>query len=178
VGSQPFILTATIPEPVRGWAEGLRRAHFPPERNHLHAHVTLFHAFAPSLREELASFLPRIVSEFAPPEGRVIGLLDFGKGTAIRLESPELLTLRAMIADHFHGSLTDQDLHEPRLHITIQNKVTKEDARILQAELAPTLDPWIERRPFTFPALELHLYQGGPWERIRDFSFRGSARPV
>ena len=178
LGSQPFVLTATIPEPVRGWAEGLRRAHFPPERNHLHAHVTLFHAFAPSLREELLSFLPQVVAEFAPPEGRITGLLDFGKGTAIRLEAPELRSLRGLIAEHFHGSLTEQDLHDPRPHITIQNKVTKEDARALQAELRPQLDPWIDRGTFKFPALELHLYQGGPWEKLRDFSFRGGARPV
>lgn len=171
---QPFILTATIPEPFRGWAEGLRRAHFPPERNFLHAHVTLFHAFAPSLRDELAAFLPRVVAEFAPPQGRVTGLLDFGKGTAIRLEAPQLLGLRRLVADRFHGSLTDQDLHEPRLHITVQNKVTKEAARSLQAELGPQLDPWIERGTFTFPGLELHLYQNGTWEHVKSFAFRGN----
>ncbi|BDI60811.1 2'-5' RNA ligase family protein [Qipengyuania nanhaisediminis] len=163
---------------MRGWAEGLRRAHFPPERNHLHAHVTLFHAFAPSLREELALFLPQIAAEFAPPEGRVTGLLDLGKGTAIRLESPGLMALRSMIADRFHGSLTDQDLHEPRLHITVQNKVTKPDARALQAVLKPQLAEWAERGPIFFPGLELHLYCGGPWEKLRDFSFRGKASAV
>jgi hypothetical protein len=173
---QPFILTATIPEPFRGWAEGLRRAHFPPERNHLHAHVTLFHAFAPSLRDELSSFIPEVAREFAPPQGRVVGLLDFGRGTAIRLEAPGLLGIRRLIADHFHGTLTDQDLHEPRLHITVQNKVTKEEARQLQASLEPKLDPWIKRGTFTFPSLELHQYLGGPWERLKTVAFRGSER--
>jgi len=175
--SRPFILTATIPEPVRGWAEGLRRAHFPPERNHLHAHVTLFHAFAPSLREELASYLPQIAAEYAPPRGRIIGLMNLGKGTAIRLESPELKAIRGQIADRFHGSLTDQDQHEPRLHITVQNKVTKEEARALQEKLEPELGPWIERGDFAFPGLELHLYEGGPWTKMRDHPFRGKARP-
>ena len=122
--ANPFILTATIPEPLRGYAEGLRRAHFPPERNFLHAHVTLFHAFAPSLRDELASYLPRIAAEYASPQGRVTGLIDFGRGTAIRLEAPGLKAIRREISEHFHGSLTDQDLHELRLHITVQNKVT------------------------------------------------------
>jgi len=172
----PFILTAAIPEPLRGYAEGLRRAHFPPERNHLHAHVTLFHSFAPSLLEELKSFLPRIAREFAAPEGCVTGLLDLGKGTAIRLEAPELLHLRALIAQHFHGMLTDQDLHEPRLHITIQNKVGKQEARALQAELAPEIEGWTHRQTFAFPALELHRYLGGPWEHVKGFSFRGKAR--
>ena len=172
----PFILTATIPEPLRGYAEGLRRAHFPVERNHLHAHVTMFHAFAPSLLEELRGFLPQIVSEFAAPRGLVSGLLDLGKGTAIRLESPELLNLRRMIADHFHGALTDQDLHEPRPHITVQNKVSKDTARALQAELSDEIERWCERPPFAFPSLELHRYLGGPWEHIKTFAFRGSER--
>jgi len=168
---QPFILTAALPPDIQGWAEGLRRAHFPPERNHLHAHVTLFHAFAPSLREELADYLPRLAREFAAPEGEVTGLMDLGKGTAIALASPQLLGLRALIAEHFRGSLTDQDLHEPRPHITIQNKVTKEEARALQAALGPTIRP----RRFAFPALELHLYRGGPWELVKRCAFRGRA---
>jgi len=168
--AHPFIVTAALPAELQSWAEGLRRAHYPAHRNQLHAHVTLFHSFAPSLLEELRDFLPTIAREFAAPEGMVCGLMDLGKGTAIALESPPLLSLRGLIAEHFHGSLTAQDLHEPRPHITIQNKVTKEEARMLQAELAPAIQP----RAFTFPALELHLYQGGPWHLIKRCAFRGS----
>jgi hypothetical protein len=170
---QPFILTAALPPDLQGWAEGLRRAHYPPEKNRLHAHVTLFHAFAPSLMDELQRYLPRVVAEFAAPHGAVKGVMDLGKGTAIALDAPQLLALRAMIAEHFHGSLTAQDLHEPRPHITIQNKVTKEAARALQAGLAPVLAPWVAKGRFAFPALELHLYRGGPWEKLRRYPFRG-----
>lgn len=173
---QPFILTAVLPPDLQGFAEGLRRAHFPPERNHLHAHVTLFHAFAPSLLEELTDFIPRIAAEFAPPQGCVKGVMDLGKGTAIALETPQLLVLRAMIAEHFRGSLTAQDLHEPRPHITIQNKVTKEEARALQASLPAVLAPWIARGTFAFPALALHRYCGGPWEHLKTCAFRGRER--
>ncbi len=168
---QPFILTAALPPDIHGWAEGLRRAHYPAERNQLHAHVTLFHAFAPALCDELTTFLPRITGEFAAPPGEITGLMDLGTGTAIALASPQLLTLRAIIAEHFHGNLTAQDLHEPRLHITIQNKVTKREARALQAQLAPQIVP----RRFAFPALELYLYQGGPWTLVKRSGFRGRA---
>ncbi len=174
--ADPFILTAVLPPDLQGFAEGLRRAHFPPERNHLHAHVTLFHAFAPALLDELVGFITRVAAEFAPPEGAVKGVIDLGKGTAIALESPQLLTLRAMIAEHFRGSLTSQDLHEPRPHITIQNKVTKDEARALQADLAPLLAPWIMKGRFVFPALALHRYKGGPWEHIKTCAFRGRER--
>lgn len=174
--AEPFILTAVLPPDLHGFAEGLRRAHFPPERNHLHAHVTLFHAFAPSLLDELTDFIPRIAAEFAAPEGRVSGVMDLGKGTAIALEAPQLLALRAGIAEHFRGSLTEQDLHEPRLHITIQNKVTKEEARALQASLPGVLAPWIAKGRFAFPALALHRYCGGPWEHLKTCAFRGRER--
>ncbi len=166
---QPFILTASLPSDIQGWAEGLRRAHYPPARNHLHAHVTLFHAFAPSLLDELTTYLPRVAGEFAAPVGEITGLMDLGTGTAIALYSPQLLALRGIIADHFHGSLTSQDLHEPRPHITIQNKVTKREARALQSDLAPQIMP----RRFAFPALELHLYKGGPWQLVKRSGFRG-----
>lgn len=173
---QPFILTAVLPADLQGFAEGLRRAHFPPERNHLHAHVTLFHAFAPSLLEELCNYLPRIAAEFAPPTGTVKGVMDLGKGTAIALDSPDLLAVRDIIAAHFHGSLTDQDRHEPRPHITIQNKVTKDEARALQLNLAPLLAPWMAKGRFAFPALALHRYRGGPWEHVKTCAFRGRER--
>lgn len=170
--TQPFIVTAKLPPDIQGWAEGLRRAHYPAERNHLHAHVTMFHAFAPSLMEELRTFLPRVCGDFAAPEAEITGLMDLGGGTAIALASPQLLSLRELIAEHFHGSLTAADLHEPRPHITIQNKVTKREARALQAALAPA----IEHRRFAFPALELHLYRGGPWELLKASAFRGKER--
>jgi hypothetical protein len=169
VGSSPYIVTAALPDDIFAWADGLRRAHFPPERNHLHAHVTLFHAFAPSLFEELKPYLARVAGEFAPPPGHIAGLINLGKGTAIALHSPQLLEIRAHITEHFHGSLTAQDLHEPRLHITIQNKVSKEEAKALQAELAGAIKP----REFAFPALELHIYRGGPWEFVKRCAFRG-----
>ena len=174
--ANPFILTAALPTDLQGWAEGLRRAHFPVERNHLHAHVTLFHAFAPSLLDELKTVLPRLAAEFAAPVGEVSGVMDLGTGTAIALKAPQLLRLRELIAEHFRGSLTAQDLHEPRPHITIQNKVTKQEARRLQASLGPELAPWIAKGRFTFPALELHRYLGGPWERVGVFAFRGQER--
>ncbi|MEM7700744.1 MAG: 2'-5' RNA ligase family protein [Pseudomonadota bacterium] len=175
--ARPFILTAALPPDIQSWTEGLRRAHYPPERNHLHAHVTLFHSFAPSLLEELKDILPRVTAEFAAPMARVSGVMDLGTGTAIALASEELLTLRAMIAEHFHGALTDQDLYEPRPHITIQNKVTKREARALQDALKLEVEIKTDSGPFAFPALELHHYQGGPWELTKRSAFRGQARP-
>lgn len=165
----PFIVTAELPQDLFSWADGLRRAHFPPERNHLHAHVTLFHAFAPSLREELLPLLKSLTARHAAVPGRVVGVMSLGRGTAIALESPQMLALREGIAGHFHGALTAQDQHPPRLHITVQNKVEPAAAKTLQDQLAATVIP----RAFTFTGLGLHLYRGGPWEAVGVYPFRG-----
>ncbi len=168
-GGGPFIVTAELPADMFRWANGLRTAHFPPERNKLSAHVTLFHAFAPSLRDELRPLLARLAGEFAAPAARVTGLMDLGRGTAIAIDSPAMLALRERISDHFHGALTAQDQHPPRLHITIQNKVTSEAARTLQRELAGS----VEERRFAFTGMGLHIYLGGPWEPAGTWAFRG-----
>ncbi|MDE2437231.1 MAG: 2'-5' RNA ligase family protein [Sphingomonadales bacterium] len=168
----PFIVTAELPADLFRWADGLRRRYFPPERNVLAAHVTLFHSFAPSLREELPRVLGRYAGEFAPPEARLDGLMDLGSGTALSLRCAGMLAVREAIAEHFHGALTAQDRHPPRLHITIQNKVERATARALQAELGPTLLP----RDFRFSGLGLHIYRVTHWEPLGIWPFRGKER--
>lgn len=169
MSGRPFIVTAELPPDLFAWADALRRAHFPPERNHLSAHVTLFHAFAPSLRDELKLLLAGLAGERAPVAARVTGLMNLGRGTAISLDSPGMLALREEIADRFHGALTAQDQHPPRLHVTIQNKVAPEAAKALQRDLHDAIRP----RDFTFVGLALHSYLGGPWERAGIWPFRG-----
>lgn len=165
----PFIVAAALPPDLLAWADALRRAHFPPERNKLVAHVTLFHSFAPTLRDELLRVLGSYAARFAPPAARIDGLMDLGKGTALSIRSAGMLAIRAAIAEHFHGALTAQDRHEPRLHITVQNKVARVEALALQRELSGSIAP----RDFVFGGLELHLYRGTHWERLKDWRFRG-----
>jgi len=167
---RPFIVTAELPTDLLAWADALRRAHFPPERNHLAAHVTLFHAFAPSLRDELKPLLARLAARFGPVPARVCGVMNLGPGTAIALDSPEMLALREAIAEHFHGALTAQDSHPPRLHVTIQNKVEPGVAQRLQQALAGT----IRERGFAFAGLGLHRYIGPRWEPVGTWPFRGN----
>lgn len=165
----PLILTAQLPPDLHSWATGLRDEHFPPERNYLEAHVTLFHAIPAQCEPEARSFLARLVGEVAPVPARLEGLMSLGGGTALKLSSPDMISLRDHIADHFHGMLTAQDQHRPRLHVTIQNRVTSKEAKALQAQMAGTVNP----RDFAFPGLSLYHYRGGPWELVRSFTFRG-----
>jgi len=165
----PFIVTGELPDDILAWADALRRAHFPPERNWLKAHVTLFHSFAPSLKEELPRFLSKIAGEFAPPLAEVTGLMDLGGGTAIALRSPGLLAVRQRIAEHFWDMLTKQDQGGKKLHITIQNKVSRQDALALQKSLEPVLP----HPRFAFTGLALHVYRNPHWEAVQTWKFRG-----
>ena len=164
----PLILTAMLPPDLHAWATRLRSEHFPPERNHLEAHVTLFHALPGQYADQVHTRLKRAVAEVPQPEARLVGLMSLGRGTALKLESPQLLALRDDLAEGFHGLLTAQDQHRPRLHVTIQNKVQPAEAKALQAALAGSIEP----RAFRFAGLALHRYRGGPWEAVREYRFR------
>lgn len=167
----PLIVTAELPPDLHRWATDLRREHYPPERNHLEAHVTLFHALPPQVEAEARELLARLAGEFAPVAARLESAMSLGRGTALALSSPAMLDLRAHIAEHFRGILAAQDSHPPRLHVTIQNKVTPAAAKALQAEISGLIRP----RDFAFPGLALFRYRGGPWETVRRFAFRGRA---
>ncbi|MFC6621482.1 2'-5' RNA ligase family protein [Novosphingobium panipatense] len=164
----PLLVTAELPPDVLAWCDALRRAHYPPERNRLRAHVTLFHALPHSVEDELAAVLGDLARS-APPPARIEGLMKLGAGTALAVESPEMVALHAVVADRMHGLLTQQDAQPLRLHVTIQNKVTTQAARALQAELGPQLQPL----SFRFRGFGLYAWEDGLWRLIHLFSFRG-----
>lgn len=168
----PLIVTAELPPDLHRWATRLRTAHYPPERNFLEAHVTLFHALPPGSEAEVRDRLAALAARHAPVQARLAGIMSLGEGTALRLSSPGMLVLREELAEQLHGLLTAQDAHSPRLHVTIQNKVAPQTAR----ELQRTLTTEIELRDFTFPALALHRYRGGPWDFEKRWPFRGKKR--
>ncbi len=62
----PIIVTALMGPADFGWAEGLRHAHFPPARNLVPAHITLFHHLPPSALEEVKRRLKGLCAG-APP---------------------------------------------------------------------------------------------------------------
>jgi hypothetical protein len=165
----PLVVTAELPGDLQAWAERLRRAHYPAERNRVPAHVTLFRAFPPSCESELRDALSALARAHSPAPARLDGVMSLGPGTALKVTSAALLELRAELAARFHGLLTPQDMPEPRLHVTVQNKVAEEEARALQRNLARTLQP----RDFRFAGLALHRYRDGPWEFVKRWSFRG-----
>lgn len=164
----PLLICAELPPDVFAWADGLRRAHYPVERNRLGAHVTLFHGLPPSATSEVLTLLAEL-SRLPAPEARIVGLMDLGGGTAFVVESPAMVDIHAAMAERLHGLIQQRDAHELRLHVTIQNKVPPAQARALQADLAASFAP----RGFRFRGFGLYGWTGDIWQQTRVFVFRG-----
>jgi len=163
-----LIVTAEIAQRDFSWLEGLRRAHYPPDRNQVPAHLTIFHALPPSAEPEVRSRLASLAKGEAPT-ATIEGLMNLGAGVAYRIVSPELERIRDELVDGLHGLLTAQDSGGWRPHITIQNKVAARVARALLASLESDFSP----RPLAISGLGLHRYLDGPWERLGAYPFRG-----
>lgn len=162
-----LILTAEIAQGDFSWLEGLRRANYPPERNQVPVHLTMFHALPPTLEGELRGRLGRMVRR-KPPSATIAGLMDLGGGVAFRVVSPDLDTIRVELAEELHGMLSAQDSSGWRPHITIQNKVAPKAARALKERLERTFQP----RPIGISGLAIQRYLDGPWERLAAYRFR------
>lgn len=146
--------------------DALRRAHFPPERNVLEAHVTLFHALPSeheaAVREALAArarTTPAFPVAFAAPR-------FLGRGVAFEVHAEPLGALRGELARRFAPWLTPQDAQPFRPHVTVQNKVEPAVARELHARLTAT---WSTLHGHA-TSLRLWRYLGGPWQHLAEFA--------
>jgi 2'-5' RNA ligase len=156
----PIIVTATLGAQDHAYLDGLRRQHFPPERNQLAAHLTLFHHLPPDVGPELKRRLSELTRGRPAPQAWLGGVMSLGRGVAFRVESPQLEDIRADLADAFASLLIPQDRAGWRPHVTIQNKVQPAVARALHEQLAAEF----QRRPLAIAGLASWWYRGGPWE--------------
>ncbi|NJS14487.1 MAG: 2'-5' RNA ligase family protein [Sphingopyxis sp.] len=168
----PLIVTAALGTSEQRRFDALRRMHFPPERNHLSAHLTLFHHLPPARADELLRLLKAIAADNAPPPAMVSDVYSLGRGVAFRVDAPALLDHRDRVAEWFAPDLTAQDQARPRLHITVQNKVEPPVAKALLAQLRCDFEP----TPLAITGFAVHYYRGGPWELLAQIPFRGKAR--
>lgn len=171
-GAAPFIVTAMMGAADQRFFDALRAAHYPRARHVIPAHITLFHQLPPSSGDELHHLLRMIAHDTPPPSATLAGVWPLERGVAFHIDSPDLLAVRERIADRLRGLLTVQDRGRPKLHITIQNKVSAAAARALAAEFAAAFRP----RRLHITGLAAHLYRGGPWEPAFACNFRGRRR--
>lgn len=163
----PLILTLRFDEDSFRLFDGLRRRHFPKARNHIPAHLTLFHHLPGDAEAEIAAKLSDLASITAALPLAITGLRFLGYGSAFTVESAGLSALRAGLATDWRDWLTPQDAQAFRPHVTIQNKAPAPDAKALFAELDGTF------RPFDAVGTGLLLwrYRGGPWEAAGAYPF-------
>lgn len=163
----PIIVSAVFGRQDQGWFDAQRAAHFPPERNQLSAHLTLFHHLPPSAEAELKHRLVQETRGVRAPRARIGSLMSLGRGVAYRIESPDLVAIRHRLADAFAGLLTPQDAGGWRPHVTIQNKVQPNVAKLLLTGLSRDFVP----REVEVAGLAAWWYRGGPWENISRHMF-------
>lgn len=168
----PIIVSALFGDEDFCWLDGQRQRWFPPDRNIIPAHLTLFHHLPPSTERELLRSLREECSE-AAPQARVAGLLSLGRGVAYRIDSAGLDECRERLRQRFSGLLTPQDAGGWRAHVTVQNKVDPLTAKALKAEL----EQGFKQRPVSIAGLAAWWYRGGPWELIAAFRF-GTGHPM
>ena len=91
---EPLIVTLLLEETAQQRFDRLREQHFPPERNFLAAHVTLFHALP---GEQLDAVLADLAEAADRPafDVAVTGVRFLGRGVAYSLASSEVAALRA-----------------------------------------------------------------------------------
>jgi 2'-5' RNA ligase len=166
----PLILTLGMDDASQTWFDNQRRAHFPPERNHLAAHLTLFHHLPGDRMGEIFATVEEACRQQEPMVLKATGLLLLGRGVAYKLESPELEALRRRLAKEWEPWLTAQDQQGLRPHVTVQNKVAPEEARALREELMAGFSPF----EVGGEGLLLWRYLGGPWERVGGYPFEES----
>ncbi|CAA9362304.1 MAG: hypothetical protein AVDCRST_MAG36-2738 [uncultured Nocardioidaceae bacterium] len=165
---RPLVLTLRLDEATQDRFDRERAAHFPPGRTAVGAHVTLFHALPGSSRPEVEAELTTHQAR-RPFQVTVTEPFPLGRGVAYGLESEELRVLHRGLQDRWSDLLTPQDRQRLRPHVTVQNKVTPEQARATLAQLRAAHHP----AEATALGLSLWRYDGGPWTPLAEFGFTG-----
>lgn len=157
----PIIVTAQLDDTSFETFDALRKAHFPPHLNLLSAHLTLFHSLSDKQANRISAV--RLPASFCVTFKNVRFL---GRGVAISVESPEMMSLRATLRSAAGGSFTRQDNQPFQPHITIQNKVEPAVARALFARMN---ESFASSRG-TICGVQLWRYLGGPWQLVEALS--------
>lgn len=167
----PLILTLKLDSASFHYFDELRQEYFPPERNLLSAHLTMFHHLPGDELEKIKEDTQRICCSFSEFPLNFTGWRLLGSGVAIRVEATPLLSLRDRLAAVWHEHLKPQDRQKFQPHITVQNKVAPDEARALSAKLSGVPLP----PDCTAKGVSLWHYLGGKWKLEDEFLF---AEPI
>ncbi len=173
----PLILSLGLDADLSETLNDLRRRHFPPARNQLAAHVTLFHHLPGEELDAVSADLVEACAATPPADVTLAKVRFLGKGVALDLTCPPVVELRNRLARQWDRHLTPQDRQRFAPHVTVQNKADPAEARGLYERLRATWSPLTG----TATGLLLWHYRGGPWAPAGSFPFAGpvsSPRPA
>ncbi len=163
-----LILTLQMDREASERFTALRQAHFPPDRNWLQAHITLFHALPMASADAVLRDVAELAARVEAFPMRVDRVRFLGAGVAYAIVSAKADALRRTLAGHWGPLLGRQDLHwHGRLHVTVQNKVPPATARALQQRLEQDFTP----HDISAVGLQAWEYLGGPWQLAATFPF-------
>ena len=165
----PLILTLTLDSASQQYFDNLRKAHFPPERNYLDAHLTLFHHLLQG-EKAITEALENLTNHHPQVQLQVTGLRSIGNGVAFSMESAELQQMHKQLQTTWQPWLIPQDRQKLWPHITVQNKVNADVAKQLKNKLEQEFIPF----EITGMGLSLFEYLGGPWKFVQGFEFAGT----
>jgi 2'-5' RNA ligase len=152
-----FVLTLRMDEVSFARLDEWRRRYFPPDLNFIPAHLTLFDALAPEQVSRLAGAHAGLSSQAIPLQ--FVRPFLIGRGVAIAVARGELTALHGRMIEVLGPGLTRQDRAPFRPHVTIQNKVTREDAKATFTRVSSNFEPWSGHGI----GLDVWRYHGAKW---------------
>lgn len=135
-----------------------RKHWFPPERNFIPAHLSLYHRLTPAAEPVLVE-----AAREAPFALEFEGVRRLSGGFAIGVDCARLQQWHARCSARL-TDLSAQDRQPFRPHVTVMNKAPREEAEKAFVEFQAD---W---QPFTGRGVRLLIweYLGGPWRAVRE----------
>ena len=164
---RPLILTACLDETSQAFFNEKRKTFFPPERNFLDAHLTLFHALPAQEFSTIDNVLNTIASQHSVLHGRADDIFFMGFGSAYHIDCPALNDMHKTLSNLWHDWLTRQDSQTFKPHVTFQNKVDPNLAKKTFHECRALFEPF----DVQIRGLDLWHYDNGPWTHISKYNF-------
>lgn len=161
----PFILTLAVEENAFQFFNALRKIYFPADKNLIEAHLTLFHLLPnePSIIKEVEE----ICQQYKPLSLQVKEPTLIGNGVAYKIDCEPLQELHKSLQQRWQSFLIPQDQQKLWPHITVQNKVSPEEAKDLLKFLNGNFCAFETKGV----GLQLWEYHSGPWKLFKQFSF-------
>jgi 2'-5' RNA ligase len=163
----PLILTFTLDTESKARLDAWRKEYFPKERNHLSAHLTIYHQLPGQNFDPICVALEDFANAQKPIPIYFESLKTRQGFVGVHIESKALVEARSQLSLHLGEQLRAQDKQPYRPHVTVTNLGSPKDALSCFQALETKFEPW----EGLATGFDLYHYRGGPWEFARQFPF-------